>query len=419
MPAAFREPNGLWTGLAARMRGMIVNTSLVSAAEAAKNSSAGDLSMFTMAKPQFGTTLTHAAALWQEMGADAFKAWWADAKTRHMKVVAGNGMTKSLVADGACRAGFTDTDDYVVARGGQAGGLRAGAAALRQNHRHPQRRGFAARAKHEREAKAFIDFLRPRPSCCWPTPPRAKSRSGRWTTRSCRPRCRRGPRRRKIRSICASCSTSATPAWNGFVRPGRANDRRGRGESSPRRGRGAAGDARVGAGGAVAARTRTGGLAMRGGAARRSATAAGRGRLRPSYARRGARAGARTVVRAAAGGAFHAARRAGADGGARTRRGGGGACVAIAFGWWGSLPQRMRGRGRGAARSLPAGLFAGICGIRHRVVPARGKLGGEPVRCAGGGLAADGKSAAGGGAAGFAGCGCGRTFCFARAGGAA
>ena len=161
MPAAFREPNGLWTGLAARMRGMIVNTSLVSAAEAAKDPlPAGDLSMFTMAKPQFGTTLTHASALWQEMGADAFKAWWADAQARGMKVVAGNGMTKNLVADGACRAGFTDTDDYVVAR--EAGKPVAFVPARLPSGKTiaiPNAVALLRGAKHERDAKAFIDFL--------------------------------------------------------------------------------------------------------------------------------------------------------------------------------------------------------------------------------------------------------------------
>lgn len=161
MPAAFREPNGFWTGLAARMRGMIVNTSLVSAAEAAKDPlPAGDLSMFTMAKPQFGTTLTHASALWHEMGADAFKAWWADAQARGMKVVAGNGMTKNLVADGACRAGFTDTDDYVVAR--EAGKPVAFVPARLPSGKTiaiPNAVALLRGAKHERDAKAFIDFL--------------------------------------------------------------------------------------------------------------------------------------------------------------------------------------------------------------------------------------------------------------------
>ena len=161
MPPAWRDPDGLWAALGARMRGMIVNTSLVSAAEAAKDPlPAGDLSTFTMAKPQFGTTLTHAAALWQEMGAEAFKAWWADAQARGMKVVAGNGMTKNLVAEGACRAGFTDTDDYVVAR--EAGKPVAFVPARLPSGKTiaiPNAVALLRGAKHERDAKAFIDFL--------------------------------------------------------------------------------------------------------------------------------------------------------------------------------------------------------------------------------------------------------------------
>ncbi|MFO1490636.1 MAG: extracellular solute-binding protein [Kiritimatiellia bacterium] len=161
MPAAWRDPDGLWTAFGARMRGMIVNTTLVSAAEAARDPlPAGDLSKFTMAKPQFGTTLTHAAALWQELGADAFKAWWADAQARGLKVVAGNGMTKSLVADGACRAGFTDTDDYASAR--EAGKPVAFVPARLPSGKTiaiPNTVALLRGAKHESDAKVFIDFL--------------------------------------------------------------------------------------------------------------------------------------------------------------------------------------------------------------------------------------------------------------------
>lgn len=119
IPDQFKDPEGFWTGFAARLRVYIVNTESGVADEDAidkiLNGEAG-LSRVTIAKPLFGTTLTHYTLLWHEWGSDRLKAWHADVRRRGIREVQGNAATKNLVADGACDFGFTDTDDYFVAQ---------------------------------------------------------------------------------------------------------------------------------------------------------------------------------------------------------------------------------------------------------------------------------------------------------------
>ncbi len=112
MPKDTKDPGGTWTGFAARMRVMLVNTSALKAddQEIAQRL-AGDLSRVAIAKPLYGTTLTHYTALAHVLGDDGVKAWHRDCRARGIRETDGNGMVKSLVADGACDLGFTDTDD--------------------------------------------------------------------------------------------------------------------------------------------------------------------------------------------------------------------------------------------------------------------------------------------------------------------
>jgi iron(III) transport system substrate-binding protein len=119
IPSRFKDPQGRWAGFAARLRVMIVNTGALAADEAAiaaRLENDPDLSRATIAKPMFGTTLTHYAALWHVWGEARLRAWHADLRARGIREVAGNALTKDLVAGGACDFGFTDTDDYFVAR---------------------------------------------------------------------------------------------------------------------------------------------------------------------------------------------------------------------------------------------------------------------------------------------------------------
>jgi iron(III) transport system substrate-binding protein len=118
MPPHARDPEGLWAGFAARLRVVIVNTNHLEPDEervAARLDENQDLSRVAIARPLYGTTLTHYALLRQAWGAERLKAWHHDTRRRGLREVAGNAATKDLVAGGACDMGFTDTDDYFVA----------------------------------------------------------------------------------------------------------------------------------------------------------------------------------------------------------------------------------------------------------------------------------------------------------------
>lgn len=117
IPATLKDPDGCWTGFAARMRVYIINTDLCRATEASlAGHLAGDLSRAAIAKPIYGTTLTHYSVLWQRWGEERLKAWHSDTRRRGLREVRGNGTVKDIVSHGACAFGFTDTDDFFLAR---------------------------------------------------------------------------------------------------------------------------------------------------------------------------------------------------------------------------------------------------------------------------------------------------------------
>jgi iron(III) transport system substrate-binding protein len=117
IPAAFKDDEGHWTGFAARLRVFIINTDRMAATpEAVAESLRGDLARVAIAKPLYGTTLTHYSALWKLLGGEPLKDWHRDWRARGVRETGGNAMVKQLVADGACDLGLTDTDDVFVAK---------------------------------------------------------------------------------------------------------------------------------------------------------------------------------------------------------------------------------------------------------------------------------------------------------------
>ena len=105
IPAPFKDPAGCWTGFGARLRVYIVNTDQMSPAEEAvqQRLDDDDLSRMAVAKPLFGTTLTHYSLLWDRWGPEKLKAWHHGLRKRGVREVPGNAVVKNLVAAGHLR----------------------------------------------------------------------------------------------------------------------------------------------------------------------------------------------------------------------------------------------------------------------------------------------------------------------------
>lgn len=114
IPVQFRDMDGRWAGFAARLRVVIRNTG--AEPKPVNLPEYGDLSRWTIAKPLYGTTLTHYSVLWARLGSDRVKHWHNGARARGLREVNGNGPVKDLVAAGTCVGGWTDTDDYFSAK---------------------------------------------------------------------------------------------------------------------------------------------------------------------------------------------------------------------------------------------------------------------------------------------------------------
>ena len=116
IPDRFKDPRGRWCGFAARLRVWIVNTDRLAATATAieQGFAAADLSRMAIARPLFGTTLTHYCLLWHVDDGRTLKAMHADTRRRGLIEVAGNATVKNLVARGTCDLGWTDSDDFFV-----------------------------------------------------------------------------------------------------------------------------------------------------------------------------------------------------------------------------------------------------------------------------------------------------------------
>lgn len=121
IPAHYRDAEGRWAGFAARLRVLILN----STAGASKDAVADDQfparspGRFAMAKPLYGTTLTHYTVLAKLWGLGRLQAWHREMRAAGLHEANGNAGVKDLVAAGTADAGFTDTDDFFEARDAQ------------------------------------------------------------------------------------------------------------------------------------------------------------------------------------------------------------------------------------------------------------------------------------------------------------
>jgi len=117
-PDRFVSPSGHWFGLAARARVLIVNTELMPSTDQrptqfsdfAKKQFAGKC---TLARPLFGTSATHAAVMFDVLGA-VEAAQLYERIADNAVVQGGNKQVAEKVAAGEFLFGLTDTDDALV-----------------------------------------------------------------------------------------------------------------------------------------------------------------------------------------------------------------------------------------------------------------------------------------------------------------
>jgi len=113
IPAQFKDPEHYWTGFAARARVIIYNTDIMdeppsSILDFTKPEWRGKA---CIALPLFGTTATHAAALFTAWGPEKAKQYFRDMKANDVAILPGNAQTRDMVARGEYAFGMTDTDD--------------------------------------------------------------------------------------------------------------------------------------------------------------------------------------------------------------------------------------------------------------------------------------------------------------------
>ncbi len=158
IPTQHRDADGRWTGFAARLRVIIERSDRPRWNDALLLD--GDLSRFSMAKPLYGTTLTHCTVLWHEWGAARLQQWHSDARRRGLREVPGNAQSKDTVAGGVCDAAFTDTDDFFEAKDdGKPVTMRPVTLEGGQAICIPNTVAIVRGAPHMEDARKLADFL--------------------------------------------------------------------------------------------------------------------------------------------------------------------------------------------------------------------------------------------------------------------
>ena len=122
--AAWKDPEGYWTGIAARGRVLILNEEELRKLEPDESKWPSRTEDFldpkwkghmVIAKPEAGTTLSHMAVLEAMKGPDFVHRLWEGLRANEIHVATGNAHVMKLVRAGDFAFGWTDTDDCQVA----------------------------------------------------------------------------------------------------------------------------------------------------------------------------------------------------------------------------------------------------------------------------------------------------------------
>ncbi|MGB9176799.1 MAG: extracellular solute-binding protein [Methanoregula sp.] len=167
IPARFKDSEGYWTGFGGRARIFIVNTDLLTPSQYPH--SVYDMlddkypgKTVGIPYPMFGTSATHAAALYSYLGKEKAHAFYSSLSNRSVRVVDGNSVVRDLVADGQLGFGLTDTDD---ACGAIESGKTVTIVIPDQGEGEmgtlviPNTVALIAGSPHPGEAKVFMDYL--------------------------------------------------------------------------------------------------------------------------------------------------------------------------------------------------------------------------------------------------------------------
>jgi iron(III) transport system substrate-binding protein len=117
IPAGVTSPHSVGVGI----RGRVIAVHTPSVKEAERPRRLEDLAdprfkgKVAIARPLFGTTSTHFAALHAQWGAARFSAFLQALKKNDVAILPGNGDVRDAVAAGRMAVGLTDTDDAIGA----------------------------------------------------------------------------------------------------------------------------------------------------------------------------------------------------------------------------------------------------------------------------------------------------------------
>ncbi len=165
IPAAFKDPQGYWTGFAARARVIAVSTRLLANRDEWPRGLEALLDSrwhgrLAMAYPLFGTTGTHAAALFARWGPERAKVWLRAIRDNGVQIVDGNSTARDRVAAGVLPVALTDSDDAAVAIArGQPVAIIFPDADGEGTLVIPNTVALVAGGPHPDEGRAFVDFV--------------------------------------------------------------------------------------------------------------------------------------------------------------------------------------------------------------------------------------------------------------------
>src|SRR5205823_3698206 len=116
--ASAKAKDQTWHAFAARARVLIVNTERVPPADRPRH--LADLTnpkwkgQAAMAKPQFGTSATQAACLFEVLGKEEARRFYLGLRDNGVVIVPGNKQVAEGVGQGHFAVGITDTDDAII-----------------------------------------------------------------------------------------------------------------------------------------------------------------------------------------------------------------------------------------------------------------------------------------------------------------